>query len=141
LERGARKTRMLERRFRYRWGEFESLRNRQSRRRRSHRGARHRDHRADGAEIIPVLIRIGILRRQLLLGGLYRRRCLRGEGMDVAERQHELHGDRKECDPCAQSDIRPKPLHAVDAPRRAGPPRWLRRYNITSQVLRLYVNR
>jgi len=123
--------------------QFENRWNRQSRRRCRYGRTRQCDNGADGAEIIRMSIRIGILRRKLLLGGLYRWRGLRRDRVDVTEGQRKLHGDRKQREPCAKSDVRPHPLHDDNVPRAGSRnnPVCFRRYNITSQVMRLYVNR
>ena len=141
MKRGARGPRMHERRMLRRLCELENRRDRQSRRRRSHGRAHQGNDRADRAEIIRVMIRIWILRRKLLLGGLYRRCRLRRDRMDVTERQRKLDGDRKQREPCSKLDVRPDPLHAENAPHAGTKhPVRFRCYNITSQVPRLYVN-
>ena len=157
------------------------------------RTGQRRDH-ADGAKFVRVLTRIRRGRRQLLLGRLDRRRCLRRDGVEVAKRKGKLDGERKQRQPCTSSDVSPHPLHGDDTPlvptfrssytvsapsfhqllkvmgtsksmilvplcylkfldriRRlrcrnfkltvlAGSPSQLRRYNVTSQVLRFCVN-
>ena len=120
--------------------QFDGLRQRQGRWCCGHGRARQSDNGTDGAEIIRVLIRIRSRRRQLL-SGLYRRRSLCRNRMEVAERKRKLNGERKQRSSRAKSDLRPHPLHADHAPRRKPvTPQWFRRYNITSQARRLDVN-
>jgi hypothetical protein len=73
--------------------EFESLRDRQCRRRCGRRRARHSDNGTNRAKIIRMLIRIGS-RRRLLLGGLYRWRGLRRDRVEVSERKRKLDDER-----------------------------------------------
>lgn len=142
MKRRARETRMFERRFDCWLREFESVSDRQSRRRRGHRGSRHGDNCADGAEIILVLVLFGTLRRKLLMGGCNLRRSLRCDGVDVTERQRKLNEQREKCRPRTKPDIRPYPLHLETPPHvAASSPRRPRRYNITSQATCLCVNR
>jgi hypothetical protein len=120
LKRGARRVHMDERR---RYGlarQFDSLRERQGRWRCGHGRAGESDDGAYRARVTGLLVGIWTGRGQLLLGGLYRRRGLRRNRMEVAERKRELDGDRKQRDPCAKSDVRPHPIHRDNAPRVEG---------------------
>jgi hypothetical protein len=142
LKRGARRVQMKECRIRRSTRQFDGLRDRQCRRRCGHGRARQSDNGTDGAEIIRLLIRIGARCRQLLRG-LYRRRRLRCDRVEMAERKRKLDGERKQRRSRAKSDVRPDPLHADNAPLRRNPiyPHRLRRYNITSQARHPDVNR
>ena len=95
---------------------FESLRDRQRRRCCGHGCGRHGDDSADGAKIIRMLILVA--RRRQLLRRLDRRRGLRSDCVDVAERKRKLDDERKQCRPRAKPDVRPYPLHVENAPRR-----------------------
>jgi len=114
LKRGARRVQTKECRLCRSLRQFGGLRLRQRRWRGGYRRARQSDNGADGANVVqmPVLIGTG----QLLLDGLNRRRGLRCDGMEVAERKHELDGEREQRYPRAKSDVRPHPLHRDNAP-------------------------
>lgn len=128
--------RCIDRRMR----KFEDLRDRQRRRRRRHGRACQSDNGANRAKIIRMLIGVATGRRKLL-SGLDRRRGLRRNCVEMAERQCKLNDERKKRKPRAKSDLRPDPLHADSAPRRKPPhPVGLRRYKITSQARRFDVN-
>ena len=117
MKRRAGVARKNERRIYWRMRAFKDLRDGQRRRRCGHGCGRHGDNSADGAKIIRMLIAV-VARRRQLLGRLDRRRCLRRDRMDVAERKRKLDDERKQCCPRARLDIRPYPLHVEDAPRR-----------------------
>ncbi len=100
--------------------QFDGLRQRQRGWRSGHGRARQSHDRADGAKIVQMPIRIGTGLGQLLLDGLDRRRGLRCNRVEVAERQRELDGERKQRDPRAMSDVCPHPLHRDNAPLAGG---------------------
>jgi hypothetical protein len=49
-------------------------------------------------------------------------RGLRGHGVEMTERQRELHGERKQRKPRAMFDVRSEPLHADKCP---APESWV----------------
>ena len=64
------------------------------------------------------------------------RRRLRGDGVEMPERQPKLQRQRQQRQPRAVFDVRPKPLHADRRPASGGPEasRPPRCYNITSGI-------
>ena len=136
LKRGARCLQIEECRIGYPARQFDGQRQWQGRWCCGHGRARQGDDGTDGAKIVR-LTRIVAWRRQLLCG-LYRRRRLRCDRMEVTERKRKLDGERKHCDPCAQFDVRPHPPHTDNAPRVEGrdiPAASTLQYNIASAAL------
>jgi hypothetical protein len=138
LKRGARRMQTKECRLRCWSRQFGGLRQRQRRWCGGYRRARQSDNGADGAKIVQMPVLIGTGCGQLLLDGQNRRRGLRRDGMEVAERKRELDGEREQRDPRAKSDVRPHPLHRDNAPLVEGrntplPPTL--QHNIASAVL------
>jgi len=54
----------------------------------------------------------GVSKRRLRRLELTRGRGLRGDGVEMTERQRELNGERKQREPRPMFDVRPEPLHA-----------------------------
>jgi hypothetical protein len=109
---------------------FDRLRQEQHRRRGEQHAVRHRHDGADGAAVGRLLVIIPV-RRLLLVGGQTRRildyevrsakevglRCRGLESgsslrrMEMAERQHNLDGEREQRQPGAKFDVFSNPLH------------------------------
>ena len=120
LKRGARRVQMKECRLRRLVRQFDELRQRQRWWRGGYGCAGQSDDGADGAKIVQMPIRIGTGRGQLLLDGLDRRRCLRRNCVEVAERKRELDGERKQRNTRAKPDVCPHPLHRDNTPLVGG---------------------
>ena len=112
--------------------EFDGLRQQQHGGRCEQRRIRQGDNRADRAGVARLVVWIvtgrrlrlcefarrirrdktGVIERGLCRADLTRGRSLRGDGMEMTERERELHGERKQREPRAMFDVRPEPLHA-----------------------------
>jgi len=67
--------------------------------------------RSHGEKIIGVMGQ-SVLRPEMTGGPSLRARSLRGNGVEMTERQCKLHGEQHQHKPRAMSDVRPDPLHA-----------------------------
>jgi hypothetical protein len=102
--------------------ELHGLRQWQHWRRRKRHRMGHCRNRADGAGIVGVLVRIMIGHGLLLLDGSTSRTRLRlrGDSMEMPERQRKLDRERKQRNPRALFDVRSEPSHADAHPNPEG---------------------